>query len=333
MVGAFVHRAVTFGAPAALLLTLVSCSSSESSSHDCAPGADAIQNDLACAGLYSDFDARIVVSTARPFAPAATLFTDGLEKSRWIDLPAGTKIDATAPDDWQFPVGTKVWKEFRARDRKVETRLLWKKAEGWVVTSYVWSEDGKQAKRGEGTNLTVEGLPYHVPTQTECMDCHKGRRDIVLGFEAVSLALPAATGATLASLVQENLVAPAPAKTSLTVDPGAAYLHVNCGVSCHNDTSAASRKDSRLRLRIALDEASNKPLTAWQLYATTVNVKASLPAWRSGPLLAPGQPERSVIVSAMTSGDSNDKMPPLRRDIDVEGLAAVSAFIKSVPPR
>ena len=314
-----------------MLPVISSCSSTPE--RNCSTDPNALPEDLACATLYSDFDARVVAKSARPFAPGTPFYSDGYDKARWIELPDGQSIDATIPDDWKFPVGTKLWKEFRVGDRKIETRLLWKKAEGWVIAAYVWSEDGTSAKRGEGSNFSVNGLAYHVPSQTECLDCHKGRRDIVLGFEAVSLAQPAASGITLAMLAQENKITPPPAKTSLTVDPGLAQLHVSCGVSCHNANSAATRKDSKLRLRISLDEAANKPVTAWELYTTTVKVPATLPVWRAGPLIEPGVPEKSVLISAMTETASTDRMPPTRRDVDLDGIAAVTAFIKTLPPR
>lgn len=331
MVGAFVRRTAPF-CGAVLAIGLASCSSSKSTTHECGPPGDTPPFDLACAGFYSDFDSKTVVPTARPFAPAVPFFSDGYDKSRWIDLPEGQTIDASAPDDWKFPVGTKVWKEFRSGGRKIETRLLQKyPGERWSMVAYVWSDDGETATRGENKNLTVDGLPYHVPSQDECNDCHKGKKDALLGFEAISLAQGSASGVTLATLAQENKITPAPPKTSLTVEPGLAQLHVNCGVSCHNATSAATRKDSKLRLRISFDEAANKPLKSWELYATTVNVRASLPAFGGAAIIAPGAPDKSAIISAMTTTLSTDKMPPKIRDVDTQGVATISAFIRGLP--
>src|SRR5688500_4249829 len=42
-----------------------------------------------------------------PFAPQYPLWTDGASKRRWIRLPQGSAIDATDPDAWQFPIGTR----------------------------------------------------------------------------------------------------------------------------------------------------------------------------------------------------------------------------------
>ncbi len=316
---------------AAWLLLAVLAGCSKSSAPVCGPATDQPPDDLACTGLYSDFDAKTIAEGAREYAPAVALWSDGAEKTRWIQLPAGQTIDATDPDEWKFPAGTKVWKEFRSASRKIETRLLWKtQADHWVLAAYVWSDDGSSAHRGEGATPTVDGRPYHVPSQDECIGCHKGRTDVLLGFEAISLAQPAATGLTLAVLAQENRITPPPAKTAITLDPGLAELHVNCGVSCHNATSAATRHDSNLRLRVSSNEAANVPVAQWDVYTTTVNVPAKLPLWSGAPIVVPGDPNKSILVSAMTSTDTTGKMPPIARDVDVAGVMSVEAWIRTL---
>jgi len=298
----------------------------------CGPATDQAPAELACTGLYADFATKEVAKSARLYAPAVSFWSDGYEKERWIELP-GTPIDASNMDDWKFPVGTKVWKEFRFRDRKIETRLLWKaKEDGWVMASYVWSQDGTKATRGEGQSLTIGGAPYHVPTVIECNDCHKGRKDILLGFEAISLAQPAASGVTLAVLAQEKRLAPPPAQTSLTVEPGLGVLHVNCGVSCHNATPGANGKDSTLRLRIGFDEASSRPVASWQMMATMVGVAATLPGWGGGLRLAPGAPDQSVLIATMKARGTG-QMPPSTQELDFAGITAVEGFVRAFPPR
>jgi hypothetical protein len=313
----------------AFLVVLAACAKDETSL-ECGP-PDQLPDDLACTGLYADFDAKQIAPSARPYAPAVSFWSDGYDKSRWIELPDGQTIDATSMDGWKFPVGTKVWKEFRAGDRRIETRLLWKdEADHWAAAAYVWSEDGASAKRGEGASLTIGSAPYHVPTLGECGDCHTGSRDVLLGFEAISLAQPGASGLTLDALARENRLAPAPAKTTVTIDPGLAVLHVNCGVSCHDATAAARRHDSTLRLRISFDEAANEPVESWELYATTVNVPAKLPLWGGAPLVSPGAPDESALISAMTSTDATGKMPPTARTVDVDGVTKVEAFVRAL---
>src|SRR5207247_9795538 len=93
--------------------------------------------DLARTGLYADWQTKTVAPAERVFAPAVPFWSDGYDKTRLIELPDGVPIDATAVDDWTFPVGTKVWKEFRHKERKIETRLFWKvAADRWARAAY-----------------------------------------------------------------------------------------------------------------------------------------------------------------------------------------------------
>src|SRR5262245_12210654 len=89
-----------------------------------------------------------------PFVPQYPLWTDGAEKLRWIRLPAGAKIDASDVDAWRFPVGTKLWKQFSWKGRKVETRMIWKTGEAdWLFATYVWSEDQTNAMLAPETGI------------------------------------------------------------------------------------------------------------------------------------------------------------------------------------
>ena len=63
----------------------------------------------------------------RAYAPRFPLYSDGTAKARYIKLPAGSPIDPTNKELWKFPVGTKIWKEFKTGDRILETRYLEKK--------------------------------------------------------------------------------------------------------------------------------------------------------------------------------------------------------------
>src|SRR4051812_46918555 len=94
---------------------------------------------LAGTGLYSDLPRKIVSPGVLPYSPQYPLWSDGAKKHRWISLPPGAKIDVSNPDDWEFPVGTRIWKEF-AFDRRVETRFMKRLASGvWLFATYVWN--------------------------------------------------------------------------------------------------------------------------------------------------------------------------------------------------
>src|SRR5690349_15412965 len=83
---------------------------------------------------------------AEEFAPQYPLWSDGQAKRRWLHIPEGAAIDETDADRWEFPVGTRAWKEFSRDGRKVETRFIERRADGsWRYATYLWNDDGTQA--------------------------------------------------------------------------------------------------------------------------------------------------------------------------------------------
>ncbi len=75
-------------------------------------------------GLYSDIPAQELAQGVIPFEPAHVLWADGADKRRFLKLPPGTQIDTSDMDHWQFPVGTKVFKEFALNGQRLETRMI-----------------------------------------------------------------------------------------------------------------------------------------------------------------------------------------------------------------
>ncbi len=64
-------------------------------------------------------------------------------------VPAGKKAKISADGVIDFPVGTVLVKSFGWTDvnegHPVETRLLIRRARGWVALPYIWDADGKDA--------------------------------------------------------------------------------------------------------------------------------------------------------------------------------------------
>src|SRR6185312_2276089 len=109
----------------------------------CADSGLDMPQDLECTGFYSDWASKTISADARPYTPGIEFWSDGAAKQRFIYLPPSTQIDTTDMDEWIFPVGTKVWKEFRLGGKQIETRLFWKiSASQWTWTTYEWSPDG-----------------------------------------------------------------------------------------------------------------------------------------------------------------------------------------------
>lgn len=140
------------------------------------------------------------------FTPQYPLWTDGAAKRRWIHLPPGTAIDKSNPEAWEFPRGTRLWKEF-ALGRRLETRYIERLADGsWRYATYLWNAAGTRATLAPEDGARIGA--YEVPSRHDCVTCHEGPQVPVLGYGAVQLEskLPAAAG----------------------------YLHGNCG-HCHNE--------------------------------------------------------------------------------------------------
>ncbi len=339
----FLHLSLLGGALVCAALAAACSSKSDASSIDAmcpAPeegAAPEVPDDLRCTGLYTSWEEKTVAAANRPFSPASPLWSDGAEKHRWIQLPEGSKIDASNMDEWSFPIGTKTWKEFVVDGRRVETRFMWKvRSDRWLQASYVWSEDGTKAVRGEGAELTINGKAWSVPKTGDCNSCHEGRKDKVLGFEALGLALPKADGLTLAALVAEQRIEPAPAKTSVTLPddgtglagPALAYLHTNCGISCHGPNDSAIGGRIGLRLRLGWDDVNGaRPPSEWDALKTTVGVESKGADWDGKPRIASGDPAGSLLVDLVETRGPG-QMPKLGTSVvDRVGVDALRAWI------
>jgi hypothetical protein len=161
-------------------------------------------------------------------------------------------------DAWKFPVGTKVWKEFRFGGKLVETRLMWKRsATSWEVGTYIWNDANTSATLNTATKGTVLPSGYEIPTVKDCDKCHHGGSDKILGLEAVAMGLPTAEGATLSSLAQRGLLSHPPRVTTAKLPEDATgkaaaalgYLHVNCGMACHSTRGIGQETNLVLRVR------------------------------------------------------------------------------------
>ena len=334
-------------------------------------GAYQLPTDLRCTGLYADWNTKTVAADARPYAPAYALWSDGAVKSRWIHLPAGQKIDATNPNEWSFPAGTKLWKEFVVGGKRVETRHYLKLADlTWARTTYQWSLDESTATRldtGAGGPPADAGLIddgggldgatyYEIPSVQSCDGCHAGRLDKVLGFDAVNLGGAAATGVTLTVLKNEGLLvtsdggaSPLPATLTIPEDgtgkgqASIGWLHSNCGVACHNKNPSAGCSFMSMRLRVEVEElvppSGTPTLQSLQTYTTTHDVASTSglgdPAMKPYSRIAHGDPSKSLIrylIGRRTTTEFYGQMPWLdTHAVDVADVANLNAWITAMP--
>jgi hypothetical protein len=322
--------------------------------------SDGMWQHLRCAGMYSDIAAKKLAPELRSYKPALELWADGAQKQRYIALPAGAKIDTSNMDEWVFPNGTRLFKEFKLDGKRIETRLYEKGMDGtWRHASFRWKDDESDAERMDGGVFIPRGgpdvPPYQIPSANECNDCHQGRTDKVLGFEAVNLGLAGAEGLTLATLVSEGLLTNAPSSRTLVFPEDAtgkaaaalAWLHVSCG-PCHNRSSAAQGEKSRIYLLTKasqLDaEGGAATVDSLDAFTTTVGKATTLDIPDGGGamfyVIKGGDPSASRVsylsgrrVSATGNPNEKEQMPPIvTRLVDALGHALLDAWITALPP-
>lgn len=298
---------------------------------------------LACAGLYADFSTKAVSPSALAYTPSTPLWSDGAEKQRWIELPPNTQIDISNPNEWTFPVGTKFFKEFRVSGKRVETRMFQKASSGfWRYATYAWNSDDSDAPINFGGPVPVgnTGATWNIPTNDDCNECHRGRQDRILGFEQVSLGLLGAQGLTLAQLAEKGLVTPAPTSVSLAIgDDGTGlaalalgWIHINCGVTCHNSNPSAEGNGAGMLLRLDPAQLDGTAPSAgtWDVLNTTLNVPCVSGSLLGQPRILPHDVSSSVLYR-LISERGTLQMPPIASlMVDTQDVAVVAAWIQAM---
>ncbi len=127
-----------------------------------------------------------------PYAPASSLFSDYAHKKRFVWMPKGTSATYNGDDNvFEFPVGAALIKTFYYDNvqpsnttKIIETRLLIRKNDGWKLYDYIWNTDQTEAfldtnQNGIFVPITwtennvTRSIDYKIPSQTECVTCHK----------------------------------------------------------------------------------------------------------------------------------------------------------------
>jgi hypothetical protein len=316
-------------------------------------GGGGLENDLQCTGLYSDWASKTVASGIAPYTPGYVLWSDNANKARYLYLPPGTKIDTTDMDNWVFPVGTKVWKEFSLGPLRIETRLFVKVAAGtgqnsWVWTTYRWTADGESgATRLDTGEVGVNGTSYEIPAHGQCLQCHGGRTDMMLGLEAITLGTTAASGLSLATLTSQNaFTTNPPASIEIPEDSSGharaslGWLHINCGAACHNSNPNALASGTGLFLKTSATQiiAGAGTTTVPQLapYTTAVNVVPNMQPFASEGFfrINPGHPETSLVptLDSARNNPNIPQMPPIISHIvDTKDVTALTTWIQTMP--
>jgi hypothetical protein len=293
---------------------------------------DADTTVLSNAGFYADFDDKTVAADLVEYEPAYELWADGAAKRRFLYLPPGTTIDVTDPDHWVFPVGTRVWKEFSLDGVLLETRLIEKRAaDAYRFAVYVWREDGSDAELRTSGAQNVRGTAHDVPTSAQCLNCHVGEPDRLLGLSLLQLSPPSTFLATLVAADRLSTdLAPVAIPGDEVTRAAFGVLHANCG-HCHNpEGSAFSQVDMVLRIS-AQESAVTPPETS--LWSTTVDIPTTSFMTGMGLVRVGTPPAGSVVTDRMSEANrgTSDQMPPFATELpDQTGVEAILAWIATL---
>ena len=316
--------------------------------------AASLPQNLRDTGLYVDGSTTVVRPEIMAFTPQYPLWSDGAVKRRWLYLPPGRFIDAARPNAWEFPMGTRLWKEFSV-GRRVETRYIERLEDGsWRYATYVWSEDGRDALLAptDGIAALVPSEAgtgrYVIPSELDCRACHEGAPVPVLGVSALQLSPdrdplaphaehPRPGDADLRSLVGRGWLrnlpqplidkAPRIEAASPTERAALGYLHGNCG-HCHADPAATT---AAVPVGIVLAQDVLSPAATTRVLRSLLGTPSRfMPSGRTTavPVVAPGDSSDSVLLLRMRSRNPQVQMPPLGTAItDSAGLALIERWI------
>ncbi len=274
-----------------------------------------------------------------PYAPNAPFFSDNAEKTRWLALPDGQRITVDGNNDFAFPNGSVLVKNFALGGQLVETRLFMRHNDGnWAGYTYEWNAQQTEATRVVGgKTVQVGAQTWEIPSEAQCLSCHSLAAGRTLGLEIGQLNgdfAYLATGRTANQLTTLNTIdtlTPAltqtPDQLPVIPDPfgsaplaqrARAYLHTNCS-HCHRNGGPA-QGDLDLRYTQALSATNACDITpAFGALGIT-----------DARLIAPGSAARSVIVARINRTGA-DAMPPLaRHSIDAAGVQLISDWVNGL---
>lgn len=293
-----------------------------------------------------------------PYEPASSLFTDYALKKRFIWMPPGTQATYDTDDKiLNFPVGTVLIKHFYYNTiqpgnttKIIETRLMIRKASGWIFAEYIWNDAQTDADLLTGTdfdsgsfqtfsfkkpNNAVVTINYRIPSESECHACHKiNEIRFPIGVKPQNLnhnfTFPEGSKNQLQKLVEQGYLASYPSSIVSTIDyhdtsqslelRARSYLDANCS-HCHRDQG---RCDYRA-IRLGFSQTTN----ITNLGICVVADEEISPTLQK--IISPGNYSKSILHYRLSINDESERMPLLGRTIvHDEGLSLLEQWINSL---
>ncbi|MEZ4238277.1 MAG: PQQ-dependent sugar dehydrogenase [Myxococcota bacterium] len=256
---------------------------------------------------------------------AHPFWSDAAGKARWLAIPDGTAITVDDRGELVLPIGSVAVKEFTIGQRKVETRLLVRHADGaWAGYTYAWDDAGSDAVLLAAGGEALGGA-WAIPSRQQCLQCHTLATGGSLGLSLQQLDVVGPRGDNqvdelerLGMLDRAGAPRPGPFPPldgDAPVEQRArTYLDVNCSF-CHFEGGTGGGQ---------LDLRHDVPLAQTGLCEPPQEGDLGLDAPR---IVTPGDPAQSVLSLRIRSRDAVG-MPPLASVlVDEVGADLVDAWI------
>lgn len=303
-----------------------------------APVPSTFPQTLSATGCVDPANPKRMVAGAIPYAPTATLWSDGAEKERFLAVPDGATITIGADGDWDFPKGSVLIKTFSLMGKRIETRLYMRHADGvWSGYSYAWNDAETDATLLPSSTVRRVGTQdWTYPSRAQCNQCHTTAAGYSLGLETAQLNADFVYASTNRKANQLNTLDhlglftrspgassalpryPSPFGSESLESRARAYLHANCS-SCHRPQGGA-----RGELDLRYDTAFADTKTCGR---TSAIDDLGNPA---NQIVAPGSPDTSILYQRMISLDVS-RMPQIGSAlVDPEGALLIKSWIASL---
>lgn len=295
----------------------------------------------------------IPVNGVLPYDLNSTLFSDYAKKKRFIWMPVNSKaeyINDFSPFD--FPIGTILIKNFyyenvqpNNSNQVLETRLMIKKESEWIFAKYVWNDSQTEAtftEDGSTVNLEwvyedeIKSVNYRIPSKVECFTCHnKFGTPVPIGPKPQNInrdfQYNDGIKNQLTKWVEQGYLDPNfPESITSTVNwkdttqpldlRARSYVDINCA-HCHSEESYCEYRP----MRFAFHE--NEDLINMGVCVTPdTNIDDALTH-----IIAPNDPNKSVVLYRMNSTLEENRMPLLGRTLKHhEGVRLIEQWINSL---
>lgn len=289
---------------------------------------------LSLTGCFDKTNPTLPATGLIPYEVNSPLWSDAAAKRRWMALPNDQKINVADSGHFEFPNGTVLVKEFSLENKPVETRLFIRHNDGsWAGYTYAWADDGKDADLvANGAVKTFGKQTWTYPSQGECLQCHNQNAGYSLGLEIGQLnrnfgpsgkETPQLDTFEKIGLFTKALPGEKAqhAQPSNAIDPGLAarsYMDANCAFCHRPGGTGGGNLDLRITTALKDTNLCDKAPGSGDL------------GIQNARLVAPGAPERSVLL-ARINRRGPQQMPPLASAlIDQDAKTWVENWIKGL---